>query len=100
MPQVTVVARIESRPDAVEKVRQALLEVVGPTLNEDEGCFRYDLYQDNDNPRVFFFIENWESEDLLKKHLHSEHIKAYRKATDGLIVQRDLYRLTMISNRA
>ena len=97
MPQITVVARIKARPDAIEKVRDALLKLVEPTLNKDDGCINYDLYQDNDNPSLFFFLENWESEELLKKHLDSEHIRAYRKATEGSIEQRDLYRLSRIS---
>ncbi|CAB5091605.1 hypothetical protein D3OALGA1CA_5501 [Olavius algarvensis associated proteobacterium Delta 3] len=97
MPQVTVVARIRARPNAIEKVRDALLALVVPTVNKDDGCINYDLYQDNDNPSLFFFLENWESEELLKKHLDSEHIKAYRKETEDLIEQRDLYRLTRIS---
>jgi quinol monooxygenase YgiN len=97
MAQVTVVVRIKSRADATQEVSDALLKLVEPTLNKDDGCIDYDLYQDNDNPSRFFFLETWESEKLLKKHLDSEHIKAYRKATEGLIEQRDLYCLTKIS---
>ncbi|MGD8993493.1 MAG: putative quinol monooxygenase [Desulfobacterales bacterium] len=97
MSQVTVVARIKARRDAVEEVSDALLKLVEPTLHKDDGCIDYDLYQDNENPSLFFFLENWESEVHLKKHLDSEHIKAYRKATEGLIEQRDLHRLTRIS---
>ncbi len=97
MSQVTVVARIKARPEAVEKVSEALLKLVEPTLHKDDGCINYDLYQDNDNPSLFFFLENWESEVHLKRHLDSGHIKAYREATEGLIEQRDLYRLTRIS---
>lgn len=97
MAQITVVARIKARPDAGEKVSEALLKLIEPTLHKDDGCINYDLYQDNDNPSLFFFLENWESEELLEKHLASEHIEAYRKTTEGLIEQRDLYRLTRIS---
>jgi quinol monooxygenase YgiN len=97
MPQVTVVARIKARPDAIEKVNEALLKLVESTLNKDDGCINYDLYQDSDNPSLFFFLENWESEEFLKKHLDSEHIQAYRKTIKDFIEQRDLYRLTRIS---
>ena len=97
MPQVTVVARIKARPDAIEKVRYSLLALVEQTVDKDDGCINYDLYQDNDNPGLFFFLEKWESEESLKKHLDSEHIKAYRKETEDLIEQRVLYRLTRIN---
>lgn len=97
MPQVNVVARIKARSDAVQEVKNALLKLVEPTLNKDDGCISYDLYQDNDNPSLFFFLEKWESEELLEKHLNSEHIKAYRKAAEGLIEQRDMYRLSRVA---
>jgi quinol monooxygenase YgiN len=97
MPQVTVVARIKAKANTIEKLREALQKLVEATLHKDDGCINYNLYQDNDNPTLFFFLENWESDELLKKHLDSDHVKAYREASKGWIEQRDLYRLTRIS---
>lgn len=53
---------------------------VKPALNED-GCFNYDLYQDNENPAHFMFFESWKSWALWQNHMTFEHIQAYRKAT-------------------
>jgi quinol monooxygenase YgiN len=97
MSQVTVVARFKAKADAVEKVREELLKLVEPTRQKDDGCINYDLHQDNNDPTVFFFLENWKSEELLNKHLNSEHINAYREATKGLIEHRDVNLLTRIS---
>jgi quinol monooxygenase YgiN len=97
MSQVTVIAKIKAQPDAVKTVCEELQKLVEPTLQRDAGCINYDLHQDNDEPSLFFFIESWESEELLNKHLESEHIKAYLAATEGLIEQWDLNRVTRIS---
>ena len=86
MTQVTVVARIKAKPEASTKIHEELLKLIEPTRSED-GCINYDLYQDNEDPSLFFFLENWESRELLDKHLESEHIKAYLKSTEGFVEQ-------------
>lgn len=95
MTQVTVVARIKAKPEALTKVREELLKLIEPTRKES-GCISYDLHQDNADTTLFFFLENWESKELLDKHLESEHIKAYLKLTEGLVEQWDLNLLTKI----
>lgn len=97
MSQVTIVARIQAKPDAIETVGEELRKLVAPTRQKDDGCIRYDLHQDSEDPSVFFFLEIWESEEHLNRHLGSEHIKAYQEATMELIERRDLHRLTKIS---
>lgn len=97
MPPITVVARIKARPDAIEKVGEALLKLVALTLKKDDGCISYDLHQDSEDPTIFFFLEKWKSAEHLNSHLDSPHVKNYRKATEGVIAQRDMNRLIKIS---
>lgn len=82
--QLTITASILAKTDKREFVKQALLKLIPPTL-EEEGCLNYDLHQDNENPDLFFFYENWASYDLWQKHLNSPHIKANQTATEGAI---------------
>ena len=96
MHPIQVVARIKIRPDVVDKVQPELFKLVDQTREKDKGCIKYDLYQDNQDHSVFFFIEDWESESLLNQHLNSPHIKAYREATRGMIIQRELNLLTQV----
>ena len=67
MSQVTVVARIKAKSNSVERVCKELLKLTEPTLQKDDGCINYDLHQDNDDPSLFFFLENCENEKLLGK---------------------------------
>jgi len=96
MAEVTVVARIKAKPDAVEQVRKEAMKLIPPTRNNDEGCNCYDLYQDNSDPTLFYFLEEWESNELLDKHLETEHLKAFGEATEGLIAELEINRLTRI----
>jgi len=96
MAEVNVVARIKAKPKAVQKVREEALKLIPPTRARDEGCLFYDLYQDNADPTLFYFLEKWRSDELLDKHLETEHLKAFGDATDGLIAELDINRLTKI----
>ena len=93
--QLTITASILAKPEKREFVRQALLNLIPPTLKE-EGCLNYDLHQDNENPDRFFFYENWESRALWLNHNDSDHIAAHRKATEGAVAEVIIHEMTLI----
>lgn len=82
---LTIVARIEAKPDQVELVKSELLKIIEPTRAE-AGCLQYDLHQDNDNPAVFLFFENWETRELWQDHMNSAHLAAYKAAAGEALV--------------
>ncbi len=86
MSTLTIVAKIEAKSDKVELVKAELLKLIAPTRKE-AGCIQYDLHQDNSNPAVFVFYENWESRELWQAHMNNDHLKAYMEATDGAAAQ-------------
>jgi len=92
---LTIVARIEAQPDHVDRLRNALLKLIEPTRAE-EGCLQYDLHQDQYDPTVFLFFENWRSRELWQAHLNSEHIAAYRKESEGAVFSFTLNEMAQI----
>ncbi|MEM9399995.1 MAG: putative quinol monooxygenase [Verrucomicrobiota bacterium] len=96
MKPLTVIARIQAKPDTIEIVREELKALVNPTMKE-EGVINYDLHQDKDDPTIFMFHENWETEAALEKHSQSAHLKAFREKSehllDGEIVLNLLYKV-------
>ncbi|GAM09440.1 putative monooxygenase [Geobacter sp. OR-1] len=95
MSTVTVVAKVTSRSDAVDAVKAELLKLVTETTQE-EGCIEYRLHQDNEDPAVFVFYENWDSLACLEQHLNSKHSQAYLAAVDGLIADKVVHKMTGI----
>ncbi len=85
MTPLTIVAKIKAKSGAESRVREALMQLISPTLAE-AGCLNYDLHRSIEDPTLFLFYENWESKSLWQKHIASEHIKAFRKDTENLIV--------------
>ncbi len=69
-----------AKPQSVEKVRLALLDILEPTRKED-GCLKYKLFQNMADQYQFTLIGAWESEDAFEDHLQSDH---FRKADSGM----------------
>ncbi len=60
---------------AVEKVDEAInlyQELVAKTRQED-GCIKYELFQDVKDPAILTVIEEWESREALDLHRKTEH---------------------------
>ena len=93
MSKLTVVAIITARKGFEEEVKQGLIGLIEPTLKEN-GCINYDLHVDNDNPAVFAFHENWESEEDLDRHLESDHIKHFQKTAEDFVENVQMHRMT------
>jgi len=93
MSNVTVVAKITAKSDAVATVKAELLKMLAPTRQE-QGCIEYRLHQDNDNPAVFIFYENWESPACLEAHMNSAHFQAYVAAVGDLITDKVVHKMT------
>lgn len=92
---LTIVAKIEAKSDTIDLVKTELQKLVEPTLKE-AGCVQYDLHQDNQNPAVFLFFENWESRELWQDHMNNTHLAEYVKATDGAIASFTLNEMTQL----
>lgn len=69
---IKVVAKSYAKADKLDRILELSKEMVEKTVKE-EGCISYGLYQDVKNPLVLIFIEEWESENALNKHIASEH---------------------------
>ena len=95
MPNLTIVAKVVAKIECIQAVKTELIKLVEPTRQES-GCIDYRLHQDNDDPAVFIFYENWESDDCLEKHINSAHFIAYVYAVEGMIDDKVVYRMTMI----
>jgi quinol monooxygenase YgiN len=93
--QLTVVARILAKEEKRALVKSELLKLIDTTRKE-EGCINYDLHQDNTNPNLFLFYENWKSKVMWQMHMTAAHLSEYIKATDGAVEEFILNEMTQI----
>lgn len=95
MSVVTVVAKLVVKEGAVEAVKIELLKLLATTRRE-EGCIEYRLHQDNADPTIFIFYENWENMTCLERHMTTTHYRSYIAAVEGLIAEKVVHKMTRI----
>jgi len=95
MSKLTIVARILAKEEKGNFVKSELLKLI-PITRVERGCINYDLHQDNENPNLFLFHENWESRKLWQVHMNNQHLKDYMTATEGAIEEFIINEMTNI----
>lgn len=95
MENIVITAIIKSKPDYENELFEVLHQVVHPSRNES-GCITYKLHKSLDEQGVFVFYEIWQDEESLKKHIESNHYKAYRLQAEQLIESRNVHRLFLV----
>lgn len=84
--KIDVVAHIHAKPGQEAALRALLEGFVAPTRQED-GCLRYDLFVDLDDPAKFTYVEEWASREALNRHRDSPHITAGRAKFPDLLAE-------------
>ena len=72
---VIIIARISAKTETLAELRQILQALVAPSRAE-AGCIRYELFQDDDDPRDFITVENWGDSVAADAHMSTPHVAA------------------------
>jgi quinol monooxygenase YgiN len=79
-------------------LREKLKAVVEPS-RKDQGNLRYELFEQQDDPRRFVFVEHWESPDAQEAHhTQTEHIRRFQEQGSDAVERVELfYKLNLVS---
>lgn len=72
----------------MEAFRDRLLRHAAATLAAEEGCLRFDVHQDRDQPNRFFLYEIYVDEAALAIHREAPHYLAFRHDTADQVSER------------
>jgi quinol monooxygenase YgiN len=73
---LALVVEFRAAPGRAEDLRAALLELTVATRAED-GCLRYDLHEDVEDPDVLTFYEVWSSPAAHAAHDATPHVTSF-----------------------
>ena len=82
---IVTVEIFEDRIDEFLRVIEA--DAIGSRL--EEGCLRFDVIRDMENPLKFFFYEAYKDDDAVERHKSYDHFLAWGafKASGGVASQ-------------
>src|SRR5690242_9317520 len=72
-------AFIEVAPADRAAIGAALPAVIQATRAE-EGCLEYGCYEDTQQPGRYVFVERWQDQPALDRHLRTPHMAAWMQA--------------------
>lgn len=65
-------------------LKNALLKLVTPTLNE-EGCLQYILFEDKNTHGIFYMREEFKNKKAFEFHIQTPYFKDFEKQIDMLM---------------
>lgn len=81
--RILVVGVVRLPPGALEKAKTAMGAMIAASRAE-EGCMEYSYAEDVLEPGLIHVKELWESHEALLRHLHSDHLRAWRSSWAAL----------------
>jgi len=81
---IKVTASNYVKADCVEEFLAVNKELVEKTNALDQGCKKYELCGDINDPLHFIMLEEWESQELLDGHMASRHFTELVPKMDSL----------------
>jgi len=82
---IVVVGRV--RTDAGKRAELIRIgQTVAAASRLEAGCISYRLYEDTENENEFVFVEEWDSDEALRRHFATPHIAAFMQAIPATIV--------------
>ena len=92
---ISIVAIFVSKDNMEPKLTSLFKSVIESTRKES-GCLNYTLYLDQENPKRFTFLEEWQNKACLEKHLDSDCIQDLFNNIQDLIESSEIIELSKI----
>ena len=73
---IVLVAQLQVKAGKEDEAKEVLFAMVGPTRKEP-GCICYNLHQAKDDKTKFMFYEQWASQEALKAHGKTPHMRTF-----------------------
>lgn len=80
------VALLRPKPDKSAALFNALAAIV-PDVRKEDGCLRYDLHVDRDNPEMAVMIESWRDEAALAAYAAGAPLQSLAAQLDDLLAE-------------
>jgi len=91
----SIFVTINIKPGMVEKFTKASLADANGSVQNESGCFRFDIHKDSKNPNRFYLYEVYRDAKAFEIHLQSPHFKKWfsvvEEMLDGELTRTDMH---------
>lgn len=93
--ELKIIAIMKVKPENIEALKP-IFQTIVTASQEEEGCIDYNLCQDINDSTKFVMVEEWKSQAAIDSHNNTDHFKAFKAATAGLIESMDVSILKLV----
>lgn len=72
-----VLVTVDIKPDRIDDFLKAMEDDVVKSRKEEDGCLRFDLLKDRENPNRFIFYEAYKDDDSAATHKTTPHYNSW-----------------------
>ena len=80
---ILVIIRMRVFPEKQLELSQTITSLIG-SIRTEKGCRRCDFYQSIENENQLNLLEEWDTQENLKRHLKSGRFRVFRGAMNLL----------------
>ena len=80
-----IVVTLQAKPEGRDAFLKAAVEDGQGSTQNEPGCLRFDVYNDQSDPNKFVFVEVYKDEAAFQAHTKTPHFAAWREATKDLM---------------
>ncbi|TDK29863.1 antibiotic biosynthesis monooxygenase [Rhizobium deserti] len=84
--QTELIALLKAKPEKRAALFDALAAIV-PEVRKEDGCLRYDLHVDRDDPDMAVMLESWRDESALNAHAAGAPFQSLTERLDDLLAE-------------
>lgn len=93
---IILIARFRTESTNRDKMIELAGSMITPSNNED-GCIRYEFFQDPFDPGLFIFCEKWKNREALENHFQLPHFINFDQKVHELLTEKENVRLYEVS---
>ena len=92
-----MLVKLQVKPELVDEFKAAILKNAALSVERDPGCVRFDVLQQQDDPKQWLLYEVYDQEQAWVEHRKAPHFLAFMEVGNRAIVTREATKLTGIN---
>jgi autoinducer 2-degrading protein len=72
-----LIVSVQMKPEYRDQILRGALEDARGSQNDEPGCLRFDVVQDDADPNKIYFYEVYTSEEAFQEHVKTPHFPAW-----------------------